>query len=592
MSIEFTFKSSIMKNRQTTILYVLLCCACIFSCQRDNTTKLLELAEAQIWENPDSTLQILEQISSPEKLKGKEQADYALLLTQAKYRCNILAPSDSLINITIDYYKEKEDADRKGAAYLYKGGVLNELHESEKAIQAYKQAEECIPEMTDTHLIARIYSDLGYLNQMELNYDIAKSYYKRSLAINKSAGYTSNAVNDLINMVGISIHFDYENKQDSAEWYTSELLTLISKVDSAQQSNIYHNIAVLKIYKEEYTEADKYLQKLKEISGGKLKYKALSVWGKLYVKMGHKEKADSLLHAALKTSDLNVKVNIYSALYKQAEENKQYKKAIKYLKNYIAVIDSVRDELKSTEIRELQLKYDKSITLRQNAEIRMSWYLTIAIGILIVIALILLYFYSLKMYKKQKGKELSQRKQESIKLQERIDTLQIMIEENENLHSLEQSETLNKIIALQNEKREKDIRIKQLEIMFRAKDISVSSADAEALQTFLRITEQKEYTSAANRDNLHHWLNISHQNFAIRLNGKYPTLTGREKEICYLTALGLPLDTVAQLLDVQPRSIERYISRICEKFGFIKRSKESFIDFIIAFAHNKEKHTL
>ena len=279
-------------------------------------------------------------------------------------------------------------------------------------------------------------------------------------------------------------------------------------------------------------------------------------------------------------------------LYKQAEENKQYKKAIKYLKNYIAVIDSVRDELKSTEIRELQLKYDKSITLRQNAEIRMSWYLTIAIGILIVIALILLYFYSLKMYKKQKGKELSQRKQESIKLQERIDTLQIMIEENENLHSLEQSETLNKIIALQNEKREKDIRIKQLEIMFRAKDISVSSADAEALQTFLRITEQKEYTSAANRDNLHHWLNISHQNFAIRLNGKYPTLTGREKEICYLTALGLPLDTVAQLLDVQPRSIERYISRICEKFGFIKRSKESFIDFIIAFAHNKEKHTL
>lgn len=404
MSIEFTFKSSIMKNRQTTILYVLLCCTCLFSCQRDNTTKLLELAEAQIWENPDSTLQILEQISSPEKLKGKEKADYALLLTQAKYRYNILAPSDSLINITIDYYKEK---------------------------------------------------------------------------------------------------------------------------------------------------------------------------------------ADSLLHAALKTSDLNVKVNIYSALYKQAEENKQYKKAIKYLKNYIAVIDSVRDELKSTEIRELQLKYDKSITLRQNAEIRMSWYLTIAIGILIVIVLILLYFYSLKMYKKQKGKELSQQKQGSIKLQEQIDTFQTMIEENENLHSLEQEEALNKIMALQNEKGEKDIRIKQLETMFRAKDITVSSADAEALQTFLKITELKKYIPAADRDKLQHWLNIVHQNFATRLNEQYSSLTGREKDICYLTALNLSLETVAQLLDVQPRSIERYTIRICEKFDFRKRSKESFIDFIIAFTHNK-----
>lgn len=37
-----------------------------------------------------------------------------------------------------------------------------------------------------------------------------------------------------------------------------------------------------------------------------------------------------------------------------------------------------------------------------------------------------------------------------------------MIEKNENLHSLEQEEALNKIIALQNEKGEKDIRIKQL----------------------------------------------------------------------------------------------------------------------------------
>lgn len=591
MSIEFTFKSSIMKNRQTAILYILLCCAYLSSCQRDNTAKLLELAEAQIWEKPDSTLQILEQISSPEKLKGKEQADYALLLTQAKYRCNILAPSDSLINIAINYYKEKEDADRKGAAYLYKGSVLNELHESEKAIQAYKRAEECIPKMTDTHLIARIYSDLGYLNQMELNYDIAKTYYKKSLSINKAEKYLSNSTNDLINLMGIYISSDYQNKQDSAEWCTSELLNIVSKVGSNIQAKIFHNIAVQKMYKEKYTEAEIFLQKLKEVSNGKLSYKALSVWGELYIKMGHKEKADSLLYAALGTSDLTVKVNIYSTLYKQAEEDKQYKKAVGYLKKYTAVIDSVRDELKSTEIRELQLKYDKSITLRQNAEIRMNWYLTIAIGFLIVIALISLYFYSLKIYRKQKGKELSQQKQGSIKLQERIDVLQTMVEESENLHSLEREEALNKIIDLQNEKGEKDTRIKQLETMFRAKDISVSSADAEALQTFLRITEQKEYTPAANRDNLHHWLDITHQNFAIRLNDKYPSLTGREKDICYLTALGLPLDTVAQLLDVQPRSIERYISRICEKFGFSKGSKESFIDFIMAYAHNRYKHT-
>lgn len=576
-----------MKNRQNRILYILLCCACLFSCQRENTTKLLELAEAQIWEKPDSTLRILEQISSPEKLQGKEQADYALLLTQANYRCNIPAPSDSLINIAIDYYKEKEDADRRGAAYLYKGGVLNELHESEQAIQAYKQAEECIPEMTDTRLIARIYSDLGYLNQIKLNYDIAKIYYTKSLSINKAENNFSNSANDLINLIGIYISFDSQNKQDSAEWCTSELLNIIPKVSSNIQAKIFHNIAVQKMYEGKYTEAEIFLQRLKEVSNGKLSYKALSIWGKLYAQTGHKEKADSLLYAALGTSDLTVKVNIYSTLYKQAEENKHYKEAIGYLKNYITVMDSVQNELTSTEIRELQLKYDKSIILRQKAEILTNWYLTIAIGILIVTALLLLYYYSLKMYKKQKGEELSRQKQKSIKLQERIDSLQTMVEESKNMHSQEREEAINKIAALQKEKEKKDIRIKQLETMFRAKDISVPSADAEALQTFLKITKHKEYVPAANRDSLHHWLNITHQNFATRLNNKYPSLTGREKDICYLTALDLPLDAVAQLLEVQPRSIERYISRICEKFNFKKGSRENFIDFIHSFIHDK-----
>ena len=162
-----------------------------------------------------------------------------------------------------------------------------------------------------------------------------------------------------------------------------------------------------------------------------------------------------------------------------------------------------------------------------------------------------------------------------------------MVEESENQHSQEREEALNKIMALQNEKGEKDIRIKQLETMFRAKDISVSSADAKALQTFLKITELKKYIPAADRDKLQHWLNIVHQNFATRLNEQYSSLTGREKDICYLTALNLSLETVAQLLDVQPRSIERYTIRICEKFDFRKRSKESFIDFIIAFTHNQ-----
>lgn len=580
-----------MKNIPIHIFYLLLCCTCLASCRHDNIARLLQSAESLIWDNPDSVLHILEQIPLPEKLKGQEQADYALLLTQAKYRCNILAPSDSLIDIAVNYYKDVEDADKKGAAYLYKGGVLNDLNESEKAILAYKQAEECIPQMEDTQLIARIYSDLGYLNQSELNYDIAKEYYKKSLSINKNAGYMSNIANDLMNLTSISLLFDYQNKQDSAEYYVSELLDLIPKVDSAQQIKMYHNIAVQKMYKEDYVAANKYFLKLKEISGGKLSYKALAVWGELYVKTGHAEKTDSLLNAALNTSDLTVKANIYSSLYEQAEANKQYKQAIGYLKKHIAAVDSIRDELKNIEIREIQMKYDQSLTLRQNAEIRMKWYLTLAIGTLALIALAFFYAYSWKLYKKQKEKELFSQKQASARLQTRIEALQEVIEENKNLHNREREEALREITALQKEKNEKDIRVKQLEIMFRAKNITISSLDVEALQTFLRITQQQTYIPTMDRESLHRWIDITHQSFATRLNNEFPALTGREKDICYLTVLDLSFDSVAQLLEVQSRSVERYISRVCEKLGFEKGNKETFINFVIAFAHNKPMHT-
>ena len=77
---------------------------------------------------------------------------------------------------------------------------------------------------------------------------------------------------------------------------------------------------------------------------------------------------DSLLHAALKTSDLNVKVNIYSALYKQAEENKQYKKALKML-------TPISKAFKERE--ELQSLYEESVERLDELEFNCSKYKTL-----------------------------------------------------------------------------------------------------------------------------------------------------------------------------------------------------------------------
>ncbi|WP_294592074.1 hypothetical protein [uncultured Bacteroides sp.] len=574
-----------MKSRCFSILAV--CIGCL-SCQDSQTDKLLSLAEDQVWENPDSTLLILEQITSPEKLKGSRQADFALLLTQAQYRSEIIAPSDSLINVAIDYYKDKNNADKTGACYLYKGGVLSDLNNPVEAMQAYKQAEEQIPKMKDKRLIARIYCGLGYLNHECYNYDLAKEYHIKSLSVNSLAGYTSSVATDLINL-GSLYHF--HNQYDSISWCSNQLLKIVSEVDSNLQAKIYHNIAVEKMQQEKYSEAEKYLMKLNEITLGKISSKALSAWGKLYFKTGRKEKADSLLQVALQTSDFTVKASIYSTLYKKAEEKEDYQKEVEYLKEYINATDSAEYSQESAEIRKLQLKYDQSVSLRKNAELRKNLYLAILVAIGLMAILSFLYYRTIKMYRKRKEKELSARKQEVIRLQTRIEELQIMVEENENILKKEKDKAINEIIALQDEKRNKEIRIKQLETMFRAKNITVSTVDAEAMQAFFKLKQVKEYAPATDRDRLCHWIDMACQNFATRLDEQYPSLTGREKDICYLCVLGFTLEDIASLLKIQPRSTERYISNICEKFGFEKGSKEAFVAFIRNFCYQQINRT-
>ena len=115
-----------MKRTLGYILCYLLAFSFIGCQDRKGTAPILKEAEALMYTRPDSALQMLETISQPEQLMGQEQADYALLLTQARSRNRITAISDSLIRIAADYYQDSNDNARKAKAFLYLGDVYME----------------------------------------------------------------------------------------------------------------------------------------------------------------------------------------------------------------------------------------------------------------------------------------------------------------------------------------------------------------------------------------------------------------------------------------------------------------------------------
>lgn len=64
---------------------------------------------------------------------------------------------------------------------------------------AYKNAEKCIPNMSDRQTVARIYNSIGYLNTDCRNHELAKMYYQKALQINLDIKDTHSQISNLIN---------------------------------------------------------------------------------------------------------------------------------------------------------------------------------------------------------------------------------------------------------------------------------------------------------------------------------------------------------------------------------------------------------
>ena len=425
-----------------TILLLLACTACDRSAR--HVTEHLSQAEELIWTTPDSALHILESISTSRHLTGKEQADYALLLSLAQYRCYIPVSSDSLINLAVEYYKDKNDADKKGAAFYVKGCILEEYSKDiPNALLAYKEAEKCIPSMNDKHYVARIYSSLGYINQCSFNFELAKEYYQKAVQANIDGKDTAAQTSNLLNLLQL-YHIFHDT--DSVNQCITKLLQFSSSLkDSILQSKIYHNIAVSKMYQEKYEEAESFFSCALHISPASPPYKTMSGLAQLYIKRGQKERADSLFQNALLSKDLSLRAYIYNQLYDEAWKAENYKKIAQYARLYIDTSDSIYNSHLHQEVLKVQRKYDHMQLLYQKSRQTNIIYSSI---IIIFIVSGILWFLFIQ-YKKK-------RKEENEKLRAEIAELVEVLDKMSTSCNKTQKELQDQINALKS-KQEKDV---------------------------------------------------------------------------------------------------------------------------------------
>ena len=536
-----------MKRTFLHFLQLILLAICfITGCQGGkDTVSSLEEAETLIYESPDSALRLLESIPHPERLQGKEQADYALLLSLARYRCYVPVSSDSLIQIAVQYYKDKDDADKKGMAYYTLGSILEECDtDKSAAVQAYKDAERQVREMKNLDVASRIYSRLGFLNQSSGNNEEAKQYYRQAIAINKKNGNNHSLASNYLNL--FRIHYLAAEK-DSVAAYTEQLRQIESTLtDSALRSKIHQNIGVYYMYEEDYAKAEQYLTHALQLASDKASPKIWLSLADLYQYNNRQDKADSLYASLALYPDITIRANAYKNLLNGLLQQSSTSMHTLF-GQYTAAADSAYKYLYQAELSELQYKYDKVSLEKENTRLYNNWLLSVS-GFM---AFFILLTLSFPLYYRKKKKELAD-----------LQTSLILLKEEQRLQN-NHTESLNKTIKeYQNKIRRLKETIKRMDTVKEHLHGTETEIPEKASSIYHAILTQGLYHPATERAHLAEFLNRLFYGFADRLSNQYPLLKDRDLDICYMLALQLTADEMAKILDISSDSVKRYIRKI------------------------------
>ncbi len=151
-------------QRTTLIIIGIVVAFATLSCSKDSAIYNSLLTVEQIMhDKPDSALAILKSINSENISSEKENALYALLLTQVQDKNHVRKKNDSLISIAVDYYQSTNEHYHKMLAYYHKAKInLNNNKYSTSFINLRKAEKEAIA-IGDNHYLGLIYRNFIFI---------------------------------------------------------------------------------------------------------------------------------------------------------------------------------------------------------------------------------------------------------------------------------------------------------------------------------------------------------------------------------------------------------------------------------------------
>lgn len=421
-----------MKRLLNYIFYltiIVLSSSCLL---QNDKTLLLSKAEKFLNNHPDSSLLILNNIST-NNFSNRNLAKYSIVLSKALDKNSLFIKSDSIIKPAVEYYLKKGTSKEKEEVFYYLGRIYENKNDIETAINYFLSASRLTA--GDTALSALIYASLARMYKLQYSFKDAISYYNRAINIYVSQRDTLNQIYNTYNKASCEQYLNI----DSSITHFSEILALSDILrDTSMSITISRSIANISLYKEKNpTKAHTILISSIYKYETAISPSDYSLLSSIFISLNRLDTASfyaTKAHSLIWSDDKYTKRNKVGILFleqKIAEKQKDYPKALKISKQIINLRDSINTEDKQNLVQDLEAKYrTKQIQESyDNLKTKSSLLATISILLFLLLSItIYTVFSKRKQYIKKKNREIEEYRTQIEILQENFTSMECRYE--------------------------------------------------------------------------------------------------------------------------------------------------------------------
>ena len=452
-----------MNRRIALLLVVVTLC---MGCGGRIGMRQLQALEAQIDSVPHLVRQGLDSIPFA-TLRGEARALYAILRTQADYKCYVPLTTDTLIRYATNYYNRSRKSYRAAMAWYSLGCVYSEMKDDASAVEAYLKAQSLFPDTTV------LYYQLCYQN-------LGQHYMNKKMPDEALEAYVAyhNVVDECDHLyadIGLAQAYIYKKQPERAREILQGLLQYRAEMDTLSFGTVLYDLGKIEYtFSKDYDKAEFYFDQLIAFYGADKVNTSYWFKGSIAESRENSDTAKFYYQKAMQGYDeIYLQYNCARSLLYLTLDSTAQPELYGYIKRFEQTGDSIKRIERRSEIDQIRTAHQMELQQRELAERHRAFIYIIVFAIVCLLAVIiigiLLFEYRRKQYYLRLQRELQRN-------QARIYKMYQSIEEKRDNGSLTREkmleiyrDNLSKNIALFKEERWA-VRLQQLSEQ-RSKDI-------------------------------------------------------------------------------------------------------------------------